>query len=71
MRSETMASEGPARARGSGLIGLSDRIEAMGGTLVVESPSQGGTSLLVELPIEVEEALTAQATSTKRSQPLS
>jgi signal transduction histidine kinase len=38
-------------ARGSGLIGLKDRVEAVGGTIVVESPVGAGTSLLVELPV--------------------
>jgi signal transduction histidine kinase len=37
-------------ARGSGLVGLSDRIEALGGTLDVTSPAGGGTSLLIEIP---------------------
>jgi signal transduction histidine kinase len=38
--------------RGSGLIGLRDRVEATGGTLGVESHPGQGTSLLVELPID-------------------
>jgi signal transduction histidine kinase len=38
-------------ARGSGLTGLSDRIEAAGGTLQVTSPSGGGTTLLIEIPV--------------------
>jgi signal transduction histidine kinase len=38
-------------ARGSGLIGLRDRVEAIGGTLLVESPVGAGTSLLVALPV--------------------
>jgi signal transduction histidine kinase len=38
-------------ARGSGLVGLSDRIEAVGGTLQVTSPSGGGTTLLIEIPV--------------------
>ena len=37
-------------ARGSGLVGLSDRIEALGGTLHVTSPAGGGTTLLIEIP---------------------
>jgi signal transduction histidine kinase len=39
-------------SRGSGLIGLRDRVEATGGTLGVESHPGQGTSLLVELPID-------------------
>ncbi|GGM89155.1 GAF domain-containing sensor histidine kinase [Dactylosporangium sucinum] len=38
-------------ARGSGLIGLADRIEALGGTITVDSPAGHGTSMQVELPI--------------------
>jgi signal transduction histidine kinase len=38
--------------QGSGLVGLSDRIEALGGTLKVESPAGSGTTLLIELPLE-------------------
>jgi signal transduction histidine kinase len=37
--------------RGSGLVGLRDRVEAVGGTLTVRSPSGGGTHLTVELPL--------------------
>jgi signal transduction histidine kinase len=37
-------------ARGSGLVGLSDRVEALGGTLMVTSPAGGGTTLLIEIP---------------------
>jgi signal transduction histidine kinase len=37
--------------RGSGLVGLRDRVEAIGGTLVVESPVGVGTSLRVALPV--------------------
>lgn len=38
-------------AQGSGLVGLSDRIEAVGGTLEVTSPADGGTTLLIEIPL--------------------
>jgi signal transduction histidine kinase len=38
-------------ARGSGLTGLSDRIEAVGGTLKATSPVGGGTTLLIEMPV--------------------
>jgi signal transduction histidine kinase len=37
--------------RGSGLIGLKDRVEALGGTLAVQSPARAGTTLRVELPL--------------------
>ena len=32
-------------SQGSGLIGLSDRVEALGGTIEISSPAGGGTSL--------------------------
>ncbi len=37
---------------GSGLRGLNDRIEALGGTLVVASPPDAGTVLTAEVPCE-------------------
>jgi signal transduction histidine kinase len=40
-------------ARGSGLIGLTDRVEALGGRIAIASPPGEGTSLHVELPVEV------------------
>jgi PAS domain S-box-containing protein len=39
--------------RGSGLVGLSDRIEALGGRLEVTSPTGRGTTLLIEIPVGV------------------
>ena len=42
---------GADTARGTGLRGLSDRIEALGGRLTVESPGSDGTRLTGELPI--------------------
>jgi signal transduction histidine kinase len=38
--------------RGSGLIGLTDRVDALGGTIEVTSPAGEGTTLRVMLPIE-------------------
>jgi signal transduction histidine kinase len=35
---------------GSGLIGLADRVEALGGTISIASPPRGGTALSVHLP---------------------
>ena len=37
--------------RGSGLVGLRDRVEALGGTITLESEPAAGTSLSVELPV--------------------
>jgi signal transduction histidine kinase/uncharacterized protein YoaH (UPF0181 family) len=39
-------------ARGSGLFGLKDRAEAIGGTISLRSPHGAGTSLQVELPLD-------------------
>jgi PAS domain S-box-containing protein len=38
---------------GSGLVGLSDRVEALGGTISIVSPSGTGTSVHVELPFDI------------------
>jgi PAS domain S-box-containing protein len=38
--------------RGSGLVGLQDRVEALGGTIGIDSPPGGGTSLVVTLPLD-------------------
>ena len=39
---------------GSGLVGLKDRVEALGGRLSVESPPGSGTTLRVEIPLAAE-----------------
>jgi signal transduction histidine kinase len=39
-------------ARGSGLVGLRDRIEALGGTISVRSPRGEGTTVVIALPLE-------------------
>jgi PAS domain S-box-containing protein len=39
-------------SRGSGLIGLTDRVEALGGTLDVASPAGQGTTLRIRLPVD-------------------
>jgi signal transduction histidine kinase len=39
-------------SQGSGLIGLSDRVEAVGGRVEITSPPGGGTSLLVTIPLD-------------------
>ena len=46
-----MGGGGPPPRRGSGLTGLRDRIEALGGKIEIESPSGGGTLVEVEIPI--------------------
>jgi GAF domain-containing protein len=37
--------------RGSGILGLTDRVEALGGTISITSPLGHGTAVAVELPI--------------------
>jgi signal transduction histidine kinase/PAS domain-containing protein len=39
-------------ARGSGLVGLTDRVDALAGTIRVASPIGAGTTLLITLPLE-------------------
>lgn len=39
-------------ARGTGLRGVTDRVEALGGALALASPDGGGTRLRVELPLD-------------------
>jgi signal transduction histidine kinase len=40
--------------RGSGLLGLKDRIEALGGTFSVHSPAGCGTTVRCELPVTAD-----------------
>lgn len=42
-------------ARGSGLRGLADRVEALGGRLVVRSPAGGGTRLQATIPLGAQD----------------
>jgi signal transduction histidine kinase len=42
---------GGADPDGAGLRGLADRVEALGGRLVVDSPAGGGTRLTADLPV--------------------
>jgi len=39
-------------ARGSGLVGLRDRVDAIGGTFVIQSRAGAGTTVLVSLPLD-------------------
>ena len=41
-------------ARGSGLVGLADRVEALGGSIRLHSAAGGGTQITVDLPLEYE-----------------
>jgi signal transduction histidine kinase len=42
---------GAAPGGGTGLVGLQDRISALGGNLRIESPPGGGTRVVVTLPL--------------------
>jgi signal transduction histidine kinase len=42
-------------ARGSGLIGLMDRVDALGGRLQIVSPAGQGTSLIAEIPTQSDQ----------------
>jgi PAS domain S-box-containing protein len=52
---------GADRSRGSGLIGLHDRVEALGGTLAVHSDVSTGTVLTAQIPIAAPTAAGAGA----------
>jgi len=45
---------GATQARGSGLLGLKDRIEALGGTFSVHSPAGRGTTVSCQLPVNAD-----------------
>ena len=47
---------GAEPARGSGLLGLKDRIEALGGTFELRSPAGGGTTVDCRVPLETPPA---------------
>jgi signal transduction histidine kinase len=38
-------------ARGSGLLGMTDRVAASGGTIMISSPPGAGTTIAAQLPI--------------------
>jgi signal transduction histidine kinase len=40
-------------ARGSGLVGLTDRVEALGGSIRIQSQAGEGTQIRAELPLEL------------------
>ena len=45
---------GADAARGSGLVGLTDRVEALGGSIRVDSRCGEGTQITAELPLELD-----------------
>ena len=54
-------------ALGSGLRGLSDRLEAVGGRLTISSPPGGGTVVQAELPIDASGASPADGDNSRAS----
>jgi signal transduction histidine kinase len=63
---------GAQAGRGSGLVGLSDRIEALGGRLELASPPGSGTTLLIEIPLVSQnsaESPESQSRPNRRSTP--
>ncbi len=52
---------GAALDGGSGLIGLVDRVEALGGRFALESPAGHGTRITIELPLDSRPATGAPA----------
>jgi signal transduction histidine kinase len=50
-------------SHGTGLAGLADRVQALGGRLQIISPARSGTSLAIEIPVE------GQSTTTSRGRP--
>jgi signal transduction histidine kinase len=47
---------GAGFTRGTGLVGLKDRVEAIGGLLILDSPPGAGTSLRAEIPLTTANA---------------
>jgi PAS domain S-box-containing protein len=45
---------GADAAKGSGLVGLNDRVEALGGRMTISSQPGNGTSLHVDIPVETD-----------------
>jgi signal transduction histidine kinase len=54
---------GADATRGSGLVGLRDRVEAVGGTMTLDSPARAGTVLTVRLPVTAEDHLSNRQSS--------
>ena len=43
---------GGADPQGHGLLGIGDRVAALGGRLLIDSPRGGGTTVAAELPLQ-------------------
>ncbi len=59
---------GADTTRGSGLIGLRDRVEAVGGTMTLDSPAGDGTTLTVRLPVTADDHLSGPDSDTSPAQ---
>ncbi|HTR92759.1 MAG TPA: histidine kinase, partial [Trebonia sp.] len=62
---------GAGFTRGTGLVGLRDRVEALGGRIVLDSPRAAGTTLRVELPLTDADKATPANLPPRLSQPVS
>jgi signal transduction histidine kinase len=47
---------GAELGRGSGLVGLMDRVDALGGSLEIDSRLREGTQVTARLPLDLETA---------------
>jgi len=55
-------------ARGTGLVGLKDRIEALGGWISLHSPRDAGTTVRAELPLPHADAIDRKDSRARVSQ---
>jgi signal transduction histidine kinase len=55
-------------SRGSGIIGLTDRVEALGGTISLVSPPGAGTMLQVQLPTDLADAASTDTSPVEGAQ---
>lgn len=58
---------GGADPDGHGLVGMDDRVTAMGGRLHIESPGGAGTLVAATLPLAVGQRLTRSANRRNRA----
>ena len=52
---------------GSGLVGLQDPVEALGGTIAIDSPAGTGTCVVVTLPLATEPDPEIETSSSRHS----
>ncbi len=58
---DVRAVESDCKSRGLGLIGMQERLNAIGGTLSIDSESGRGTKILIQLPTEASNASSHRA----------